>query len=237
MQTKVFDSSRELAEAAAQAAGELLRAALRDRGRAFIVVATGNSQREFLAALAQQRGIEWPRVTAFQLDDYIGLPRRHPAALAEFIRKNLIASVQPGEVHLLDEESPEQMSDLILRQQMDVAFVGVGENGHLAFNDPPADFGVETPYLRVELDRRCREQQVGEGWFARIEDVPRQAVSMSIRQILRSRAILCVVPERRKAEAVRDCFTGAVSPLHPASILQEHDGAILFLDRESASLL
>ena len=237
MRTKVFDSSREMAEAAAEAAGDLLRAAIGARGRAFLVMATGNSQLAFLAALAGQAGIDWARVTAFQLDDYIGLPRRHPAALAEFLRKNVIARVQPGEVHLLDEETPEEMSALISRQQVDVAFVGVGENGHLAFNDPPADFTTESPYLRVKLDRRCRQQQVGEGWFASIEEVPREAVSMSIRQILKSRAILCVVPERRKAEAVRDCFANAVSPLHPASILQEHDGAILFLDRESASLL
>lgn len=229
MKIRIFDSPRELGEAAAADAGEILGRAIEECGRASLVVATGQSQVEFLNALVRQ-SIDWSRVAVYQLDEYLGLPARHPASLAEFIRVHLLSRVQPGEVHLLEEGVP-------ILPTIDVALVGVGENGHLAFNDPPANFETEAPYITVELDQRCREQQVGEGWFANIDDVPVTATSMSIRQIMKSREILCAVPERRKAEAVRDCFRGAISPMHPASILQSHPKATVFLDAESASLL
>jgi glucosamine-6-phosphate deaminase len=229
LKIRIFDSPRELGEAAAADAGEILGRAIEECGRASLVVATGQSQVEFLNALVRQ-SIDWSRVAVYQLDEYLGLPARHPASLAEFIRVHLLSRVQPGEVHLLEEGVP-------ILPTIDVALVGVGENGHLAFNDPPANFETEAPYITVELDQRCREQQVGEGWFANIDDVPVTATSMSIRQIMKSREILCAVPERRKAEAVRDCFRGAISPMHPASILQSHPKATVFLDAESASLL
>jgi glucosamine-6-phosphate deaminase len=229
LKIRIFDSPRELGEAAAADAGEILGRAIEECGRASLVVATGQSQVEFLNALVRQ-SIDWSRVAVYQLDEYLGLPARHPASLAEFIRVHLLSRVQPGEVHLLEEGVP-------ILPTIDVALVGVGENGHLAFNDPPANFETEAPYITAELDQRCREQQVGEGWFANIDDVPVTATSMSIRQIMKSREILCAVPERRKAEAVRDCFRGAISPMHPASILQSHPKATVFLDAESASLL
>lgn len=229
MTIRIFDSASEAGTAAADAALEILNRAIAERGRAAIVVATGKSQIDFLAALIA-RPIDWKRIAVYQLDEYIGLTRHHPASLATFLHNHLLNCVEPGEAHLLEDGVP-------VLPEIDVAFAGVGENGHLAFNDPPADFETEDPYIEVALDPRCRRQQVDEGWFATMNDVPRRAISMSIRQIMKSREILCIVPERRKAEAVRECFDGAISPLHPASILQSHPHATIFLDRDSASLL
>lgn len=229
MNVRVFENSRELGNAAADRACEVVSRAISERGYASIVVATGKSQIEFLNALVE-RPVDWSKAAVYQLDEYIGLPKHHPASLSEFIRVHLLSRIRPRNAYLLDEVVP-------VPPEIDVAFVGVGENGHLAFNDPPADFESDEPYLIVELDERCRRQQVGEGWFARIGDVPKNARSMSIRQIMKAREILCIVPEGRKAEAVRDCFGGAISPLHPASILQAHDHATVFLDRDSATLV
>ena len=130
-----------------------------------------------------------------------------------------------------------RVGTLLAEKPIDVAFVGIGENGHLAFNDPPADFETEEPYLVLALDEACRRQQLGEGWFPRLEDVPARAISMSIRQILKSREILAVVPDRRKAVAVRDCLELPISPARPASVLRQHARTTLYLDRDSASLL
>jgi glucosamine-6-phosphate deaminase len=229
MTIEIFDSAQDLGDAAATAAAEILQHAIRERGFASVVAATGKSQFVFLDALVQ-KPIDWPKIAIYQLDEYIGLPPRHPASLGEFIRGHLLNKISPHEVHLLDQGVP-------VLPMIDVAFTGIGENGHLAFNDPPADFESDEPYLRVKLDRRCREQQVGEGWFAAIDEVPETALSMSIRQIMKSRQILCIAPERRKAEAVRDCFGGKISPTHPASILQSHAHAKVFLDLDSAMLL
>lgn len=237
MNVRVFPSRQQLAQAAADRAAEVIEAAIAERERAFVIVATGNSQLDFLAALVRKPSVDWSKVVVFQLDEYIGLPSRHPASFAEFVRKNLLDHVHPEHAYLIEQYDPRTISELVSRQTIDLAFAGIGENGHLAFNDPPADFDTEEPYLRVQLDRKCREQQVGEGWFPTFDDVPTEALSMSIRQILKSREILCVVPERRKAEAVRDCLDGPVTPLHPASILQQHAGVTVFLDTESASLL
>ena len=229
MTIRILDSQRELGEAAARAAAKILNRAIAERGRASLIAATGKSQIDFLDALAREP-IEWCKIAVYQLDEYVGLPSGHPASLGAFIDAHLIRRVHPAEVHLLRDGIPKLPA-------IDVAFVGIGENGHLAFNDPPADFETEDPYLEVALDLRCRRQQVNEGWFAAIDEVPARAISMSIRQIMKSREILCIVPERRKAEAVRNCFQGAISPLHPASILQSHPHATIFLDCDSASLL
>jgi len=178
----------------------------------------------------------------FHLDEYVGLPLSHPASFRRYLRERLIDKTGMSQFHLLDAETDaagvaDRVGREVARAPIDVAFVGIGENGHLAFNDPPADFETERPYLIVTLDEACRRQQVGEGWFASIDDVPSQAVSMSVRQILKSREIVCVVPDARKAEAVRACFEGPISPMAPASILRTHANAVVYLDRESASLL
>jgi glucosamine-6-phosphate deaminase len=178
----------------------------------------------------------------FHLDEYIGLPVDHPASFRKYLLERLIGPAGITRHHLLDgERDPasvcREVGALIRKEPIDVALVGIGENGHLAFNDPPADFETEAPYLVVRLDERCRLQQVGEGWFASLADVPETAISMSVRQILDAKSIVCVVPDKRKAEAVRASLEGAVDPMTPASILQRHHDITIYLDRESASLL
>ena len=243
METRVFDSKLELAQAAAARAAEALRAAISARGQARAIAATGASQFEFLDALCAAAGIDWSKVVFFHLDEYVGIPDTHPASFRRYLRERIVARVHPGAFHFIagDAKDPaaecRRVGALVAEQPIDVAFVGIGENGHLAFNDPPADFETEVPYLVLALDEACRRQQLGEGWFPRLEDVPARAISMSIRQILKSREILAVVPDRRKAQAVKDCLELPVGPLHPASALRQHARTTLFLDRDSASLL
>jgi glucosamine-6-phosphate deaminase len=243
MRVEVYESKRELGRAAAASAAEVIRRAVGERGEARLVAATGASQFEFLDALASEPEIDWGRVTFFHLDEYVGLPDSHPASFRKYLRERIVERVRPRAFHFIEGDGPDPAAEcrrlgaLISADEIDAAFVGIGENGHLAFNDPPADFETEEPYLVVELDEDCRRQQVGEGWFASLGEVPRRAISMSIRQILKARRCICVAPDRRKAEAVRDCLELQISPLRPASALRLHEGATLYLDRESASLL
>jgi glucosamine-6-phosphate deaminase len=231
-----------MSRAAGRHAARALRTAIRARGGARIVAATGASQFDFLDALTASPDIDWTRVEMFHLDEYVGLPVDHPASFRKYLLERLIRKAGIARYHLLDgERDPPGVADRvgkeIARMPVDVAFVGIGENGHLAFNDPPADFVTERPYLIVTLDEACRRQQVGEGWFASIAEVPSQAISMSVRQILQAREIICVVPDARKAPAVKACIDGEVSPMAPASILQTHANATVYLDRDSAALL
>ncbi len=240
MDISVYEDKTQMARAAATKAAEILTMAIATKGQAVVVVATGNSQIEFLEYLTTDPNIDWDKTVVFQLDEYIGLEPSHPAGLRRFLDERLIARVGPGKAHMIGSETADpqaecdRLSELIGALTVDVAFVGIGENGHLAFNDPPADFATDAPYIVVELDDACRSQQAGEGWFASIDEVPLQAISMSIRQIMRSQVVVCTVPDRRKARAVRECLTGDVSPLRPASILREHERAFVFLDSEAA---
>ncbi len=238
----VFEDKSSLARAAAAQAAEAIRSGLADRGRARIVAATGASQFEFLEMLTTTPGVDWNKVELFHLDEYIGLPENHPASFCKFLRQRLIGKTGISDYHLLmGNADPAEViriaGEAIARSPIDVAFVGIGENGHLAFNDPPADFQTEEPYIIVQLDEACRQQQVGEGWFQNLSEVPRQAISMSIRQILKSREILCVAPDSRKARAIQVCFGGEISPLAPASILRTHPNTIVYLDQNSAGWL
>jgi glucosamine-6-phosphate deaminase len=243
MNVKICDSGLLLAKAAADDVGTYTREAISKRGHAYLIAATGTSQFQFLDALVQQPGIEWKQTTFFHLDEYVGLPETHPASFRRYLRERILDRVNPGAFHFIngDAASPETECDrlgkLISAQQIDAAFVGIGENGHLAFNDPPADFETAEPYLVVKLDKECRKQQVGEGWFSSLDEVPQRAISMSIQQILKTRNVICVVPELRKAKAVRDCLELEVNPMRPASILQTHESTTIYLDQESASLL
>ena len=228
---------------AADLAAELIGAALAKRGRARIVVATGASQFEMLASLTP-RDIGWRDVTAFHLDEYVGLPMAHPASFRGYLRDRFVSRLREplAAMHYIDGEGDvdaecARLAALISAEPIDVCLCGIGENGHLAFNDPPADFDTEVPYLVVDLDEACRRQQVSEGWFATIDDVPTRAVSMSIRRIMASEAIVCTVPDERKARAVRDCLDGPISNLAPASILQQHPNCYLVLDEAAASML
>jgi glucosamine-6-phosphate deaminase len=243
METLAFGTKRGMAEAAATRAAGSLKAAIEARGEARAIAATGASQFEFLDALVATPGIEWGKVVFFHLDEYVGLPDTHPASFRRYLRERIVARVHPAAFHFVNGDAPDPAAEcrrvgaVLAAKPVDVAFVGIGENGHLAFNDPPADFETEEPYLVLALDEACRRQQLGEGWFPRLEDVPARAISMSIRQILKSREILAVVPDLRKAPAVRDCLELPVSPERPASVLREHARTTLFLDRASASLL
>jgi glucosamine-6-phosphate deaminase len=242
MQIRVLNDAASLAAAAAQDAAGRIRRAIRERGRARIVAATGASQIAFLDALVREPGIEWDKVEMFHLDEYIGLPMAHPASFRKYLRERLIGPAGITRHHLLDGERDaatvcREIGALICEEPVDVALVGIGENAHLAFNDPPADFQTDDPYLVVRLDQKCRQQQVGEGWFNSLGDVPERAISMSVKQILAAKSIVCVVPDKRKAEAVRASLEGPVDPMAPASILQRHGDTTIYLDRDSASLL
>jgi glucosamine-6-phosphate deaminase len=242
MNVEVFDTKSALGHAAADDAAKIINQAIVERNLAYLIAATGASQFEFLDALTV-RNIDWSKVVFFHLDEYVGLPETHPASFRKYLRERIIDRVHPREFHLIDGEAADaieecrRVGNLISRHQIDAAFVGIGENGHIAFNDPPADFETEEPYIVVNLDERCRKQQVGEGWFADVKEVPRRAISMSVQQIMKARNILCIVPDERKAEAVRMCVELEVSPLHPASILQRHNNVTLYLDRQSSSRL
>ena len=242
MIVRVFETRRAMARAAASQAAAAIRSAIASRGRARIIVATGASQFEFLEDLTTTHLLDWRKVTLFHLDEYVGLPATHPASFRKYILERVIEKTAIEDYVLLNGEGDvrevcRQAGAALNAAPVDVAFVGIGENGHLAFNDPPADFATDEPYLIVQLDEACRRQQVGEGWFASISEVPVSAISMSVRQILKSREILCVVPDARKAKAVRDCLGGEVSPVHPSSILQTHPATTVYLDRDSAALL
>jgi glucosamine-6-phosphate deaminase len=243
MNVEVYESEEALAAAAAKLVAAVTRDAIEERGEACLVAATGASQFRFLDTLAREAGVDWSRVTFFHLDEYVGLSSDHPASFRKYLRERVAERLRPGAFHYVDGEAQDaaaecrRLGDEISRRVVDVALVGIGENGHIAFNDPPADFDTREPYIVVELDEACRAQQVGEGWFASLEEVPRRAISMSAWQILQARHVVAIVPEQRKARAVRDCLEEEISPSRPASILRRHPSAVLFLDPASASLL
>ena len=231
-----------LSLAAVDHAAAAMRRAITEHRRARIVVATGTSQIAFLEELTRAEGIDWGQVEMFHLDEYVGLPITHPASFRKYLMERLIDKTGITQYHLLDgtgdaHEMARRAGEELRAAPVDVGFVGIGENGHLAFNDPPGDFETEEPYLVVELDEMCRRQQVGEGWFGDISDVPRQAISMSVRQILKAKEIISIVPDARKAAGVKMCFEGKISPMAPASILRTHTGTTVYLDRDSARLL
>jgi glucosamine-6-phosphate deaminase len=243
MKVKVFETRQQMGKAAAEEAARILINTIKEKGEAVFIAATGASQFEFLENLASMPSFDWSKTTMFHLDEYIGIPQAHSASFRNYLKERLIDKVHPGAVYLIkgdaeDQESEcERLGKIISEKRIDVAFIGIGENGHLAFNDPPADFDTEKPYLVVELDEVCRRQQLGEGWFKSLNEVPRRAISMSIKQIMKSKNIICTVPDSRKAQAVKDCLEGDISPDHPASILRKHKNAFLFLDKDSAKLL
>lgn len=243
MQIDIHSNAAAMGRAAAARGAAALRQAIAENGSAALIVATGASQFEVLAALVSEPGIDWSKVTGFHLDEYLGLPLAHPASFRGYLRERFVSKVPLKAFHELNGEAADpdverrRVGDLLTAQPIDVAFVGIGENGHLAFNDPPADFETHDPYLVVDLDEACRRQQLGEGWFDSLEAVPKQALSMSVRQILESRMIVCSVPDERKANAVRAAVEGPVTPDVPASILQEHADCTLMLDEAAASKL
>jgi glucosamine-6-phosphate deaminase len=240
---RVFNDKVTLGHAAAEQAANAIRQAISERGHARIIAATAASQLEFLDALTKAPGIDWSKVEAFHLDEYIGLPVTHPGSFRKMLMEQLVKKTGIKHYHLLDGDAADpsaavrEVGSQLASAPIDIAFLGIGENGHIAFNDPPADFKTEEPYIIVNLDEACRQQQVGEAWFANLSQVPKQAISMSARQILKAKEILAVVPDNRKAQAIKACFEGEISPMAPASILRRHPNATVYLDTNSASLL
>jgi glucosamine-6-phosphate deaminase len=244
MEKFIYKTKQKMAKAAAAAAAKAINKAIKNNGRANIILATGASQIEMLKSLTEAETVDWAKVTMFHLDEYIAMGADHPASFRKFLKERFVDKT-PGlkAVYFVngDTADPQQecqrAGSLIARYPIDAAMVGIGENGHLAFNDPPADFETEEPYIIVELDEKCRKQQLGEGWFETLEQVPRRAISMSIRQIMKSDCLIVTVPDQRKAEAVKNALEGKVTPMCPASILQQHGNCKIFLDAEAASLL
>ena len=229
----------ELGKKAAENGSKFIRKALAEKGYANIIVATGASQFEMLSELVKAPDIDWSKVSVFHLDEYVGLPEDHPAGFRKYLRERFIAKLPtaPKKFYPVSKEGMAELGAILKQTTIDVAFVGIGENGHLAFNDPPADFDSNEAYLIIELDEKCRRQQLGEGWFKTFEDVPTHAVSMAIKQIMMSKAIICSVPDARKAEAVAGALEGPLSNLCPSSIMQMHPECWLYLDPDSAQLL
>ena len=242
MRTILTASPEAMGRWVAKHAASDLRQAISQNGSANIVVATGASQFEVLGHLVQEPGIEWSKVQGFHLDEYVGLSSDHKASFCGYLKERFVDKVELAAFHYLrgDTDPTETIAKtgkLLGQEKIDVALVGIGENGHLAFNDPPADFQTEAPYLVVELDEPCRLQQVGEGWFGSLDDVPTHAISMSVRQILKAEKIYCSVPDERKAEAVRATLEGAITPEVPASILREHPNTTLVIDEGASAKL
>ncbi len=243
MNIQVFENKKTMGKAAGNIAADIIKKAIAEKGEAIIVTATGASQFGMVDQLVSTPGIDWTKVTMFHLDEYIGLPLQHPASFRKYLQERYIDKLPPFQAYYLidGENEPEQevkrLNEIISKHAIDLAMVGIGENGHLAFNDPPADFDTESPYIIVNLDLNCRKQQLGEGWFDSLQEVPKQAISMSIQQILKSEHIICTVPDRRKAAAVKACLEGDVSNLYPASILRTHANTQFVFDKEAASLL
>jgi len=248
MEIIITHDAKELGQAAGHAAAVLIRRSISEKGSANIILATGISQFETLNQLISELGIDWSNVVMFHLDEYIGLPSTAKASFRNYLQERFIDKIPSLKAaHLINgdaingqadaEAECRRLADLITKHPVDVALVGIGENGHLAFNDPPADFVTEQPYIIVSLDEACRRQQLGEGWFPSFDDVPKQAITMSINQILKSKHIICSVSDSRKAMAVKNSLERTVSDLYPASILQLHPACTVYLDEAAAALL
>lgn len=243
MNTCIYDTSLALGKAAGQAAAHLIRDTIAFKGSANIILATGTSQFETLKELISAKDIDWSKVVMFHLDEYISLPITHPASFRKYLQERFLSQVpQLKNAWLINGESDaeqecKRLGDLIQKHPVDVALIGIGENGHLAFNDPPADFETKEPYIIVELDDACKKQQMGEGWFQSIGEVPQRAISMSIKQILKSKHIICSVPGTRKASAVKNTLEKEISNFYPSAILRTHNNCTLYIDEDAAATL
>jgi len=235
-------NAEELGKRAADCGAEAIMAAIGQRGHARIILATGASQFTTLEHLVK-KAIPWEKVTMFHLDEYCALPVTHIASFRKYLQERFVNLVHPGEVHFVNgegdvRENIRQLSIELCKEPIDVAFIGIGENGHIAFNDPPADFATRESYIVVDLDEDCKQQQVNEGWFASKAEVPSQAISMTVHQIMQCRTIVCAVPGKRKAKAIKATLGAqGADAMVPASILATHADCCLVLDVDSASLL
>jgi glucosamine-6-phosphate deaminase len=243
MKVHIHPDIKTMGRKAAEQVAEILKNAVKKRGEASAIFASANSQLDFLARLRETEGIPWNRITVFHMDEYLGMAASHPASFRRFLRRELVSFVNPKEFEGIIAESAdigaemERYTKLLEQFKPDLCVLGIGENGHLAFNDPPADFTTKKTIHLVDLDEKCRNQQVGEGHYASLKDVPTKAVSLTIPALLRPTYVIGVVPEARKAEPVKNALEGPVTPACPASILRKNSNVSLYLDQEAASLL
>jgi len=243
MDIHIFPSKEECGIFAADLAAQIIQQATHESDEVNIILATGASQFAMLSRLVE-KDIQWAKVNVFHLDEYVGMPETHPASFRRYLRERFVEKVPALKQFIpVNGDAPDaaeecrRLAGLIGGKSIALACIGIGENGHIAFNDPPADFETERPYIVVELDEVCRRQQVGEGWFASLAEVPTRALSMSVKQLLRSDELICIVPQSRKAKAVQAAVEGPITPMVPASILRTHPNVTLYLDAESSSLL
>jgi len=241
---RVYRAQSDLARDAAAMAQRHLQETLARQGAASVILATGNSQLEFLDTLVALGGVDWSHVTLFHMDEYLGIDANHHASFRRYLRERVESRVRPGRFHYLEGDALlplkecERYAKLLAAQPIDLCCLGIGENGHLAFNDPPvADFNDPHPVKLVKLDEACRRQQVGEGHFPNLEAVPQYAFTLTIPTLCSARRMLCIVPERRKAQAVKETLRGPISPACPASFLRQQSHCALFLDSDSAGLV
>jgi glucosamine-6-phosphate deaminase len=240
----IYQSKQDTSEAAAVEASSILRSALAERQSARIIVASGNSQDDLIRVLVQAPGLDWSRVEVFHMDEYVGMPMEHPASFRRWIKTHLVDIVHPGKVHYLQGDAPDSVQEceryaaLLHSAPIDICFLGFGENGHIAFNDPAvANFQDPLAVKRVTLDERCRRQQVGEGHFPTLDSVPKEALSLTCPELLRAECLICTVPDQRKAEAVKNALAGPITEACPGSFVRTHSAAAIYLDADSASLL
>ena len=244
LEVQIHSDRAQMGAASGQAVAARIRTLMAVQEAVTMVFAAAPSQNEFLATLASQEEIDWARITAFHLDEYVGLAKDAPQGFGNFLREHLFGIVQPGIVHYMDgnatdaHEECRRYADLLAAHPLDIACIGIGENGHIAFNDPPvADFDDPERVKVVELEERCRLQQVHDGCFASIDLVPTHALTMTVPAITAARWVYCMVPGPTKTEATRDMLRGSIATSCPASILRRHDRAVLYLDSEAAALL
>jgi len=239
MQLNILDTADRMGREAARASGELLKKIIAEQGYARIVLSTGASQFEFLEHFVRE-DLDWSKVEMFHLDEYVALPESHPASFRKYLKERFLDKAGVRRYWLVDGEGDvaetiRKLDEEISKAPIDLALIGIGENAHIAFNDPPADFDVESSYIVVDLNDACKNQQVGEGWFAELGDVPKQAISMTVKQIMKSKHIVSCVPRKSKAKAIGLTFHNAVDPNVPATMLKTHSDWSLYLDRESAA--
>ena len=241
LQVHVYAGEAEMGVASAAFVAGKLREVIREKGSANLILATGTSQFAFLLALKEE-SLDWSVITVFHLDEYKGLSDQHPASFRKYLKERILNEVKPGKVYLVNGDAADldneilQYEELLRQHPVDVACIGIGENGHIAFNDPPvADFNDPRLVKVVELDEACKRQQMGEGWFPTLDDVPKEAVTLTITAIMNCKTISCVVPGKRKANAIYNTLNAEISTACPATILRQHPDTVVFLDEGSFS--
>ena len=241
MKIHIFDSSVELGKAAALQCTQIINDAISRKGKARIILSTGASQFDAIKAIAEAN-IDWSKVEMFHLDEYIGLSENHPASFRKYLKERFLSKINIKKAFLIDGEDVPQkviayLTDEIRKEPIDLGMIGIGENAHIAFNDPPADFETKEAFICVTLDDACKQQQVREGWFETINDVPKQAITMTVHQIMQCRHIISCVPFAVKAKAIKETLENELTNMTPATMLKKHDNMTLYLDRDSASMV